>query len=98
LCAKCFDEKCNNCTHNDEERSLLGTWTIDEVSKALEKGYSVVQIYEVCHFKEKSNSLFKEYLKNFMKIKLETFLLQNEYKTIQEYITAIKTCYDRIEP
>ena len=25
LCAKCFDEKCNSCTQNDEERALLGT-------------------------------------------------------------------------
>jgi len=29
LCTKCFDD-------NDEERALLGTWTTDEASKALE--------------------------------------------------------------
>jgi len=44
LCAKCFDKKCNNCTHNDEERALLGTRTTDEVSKALEKGYFIMEI------------------------------------------------------
>jgi hypothetical protein len=60
LCAKCFDEKCNSCTHNDEVRVLLGTWTTDEVSKALEKGYFIMEIYEVWHFKEKSNNLFKD--------------------------------------
>jgi hypothetical protein len=38
LCTKCFDEKCDNCTHTDKERALLGTWTTDEVSKAVEKG------------------------------------------------------------
>ena len=47
LCTKCFDEKCDSCTHNDEERALLGTWTTDEVSKALEKGYIIIEIYEV---------------------------------------------------
>jgi DNA polymerase type B, organellar and viral. len=35
LCTKCFDEKCNNGTHNDEERALLGTWTTEEVFKAV---------------------------------------------------------------
>jgi hypothetical protein len=37
LCTKCFDDKCYTCSHNDEERVLLGTWTTDEVSKAVEK-------------------------------------------------------------
>jgi hypothetical protein len=53
-----------------------------------------MEIYEVWHFKEKSNSLFKEYVKNFMKIKLETSPWQNDFKTIQEYITTIKSCLD----
>ena len=57
LCTKCFDEKCNKCTHNDEERSLLGTWTIDEVSKAVEKGYKIMEVYEVWNFKEKRSML-----------------------------------------
>jgi len=72
LCTNCFDEKCNNCTHTDEERALVGTWTTDEVPKALEKGYEIMEIYEDWHFKEKSKNLFKGYFKNFMKIKLET--------------------------
>jgi hypothetical protein len=53
LCTKCFDVKCNRCTHNNEERALSGTWTTDEVSKAIEKGYLIKEIYEVWHFKEK---------------------------------------------
>ena len=57
LCTKCFDEKCNSCTHNDEERELLRTWTTDEVHKALEKGYSIMQNYEVWHFKKKEQPL-----------------------------------------
>jgi len=58
LCTKCFYEKCNNCTHTNEERSLIGTWTTDEVSKALEKGYKLMEIYEVWHFKEKKERPF----------------------------------------
>ena len=91
LCTKCFDEKCNSCTHNDEERALLGTWTTNEVSKALEKGYSIMDIYGVWHFKEKSNNLFKDYVKDFMKTKLETSPWKNDFSTIQDYIVAVKS-------
>ena len=90
LCTKCFDEKCDKCTHTDEERSLIGTWTTDEVSKALEKGYKIMEIYEVWHFKEKSNDLFKGYVKKFLKIKLETSPWDSNFETVQKYITAVK--------
>jgi hypothetical protein len=92
LCTKCFDEKCYTCTHTDEERSLIGTWTTDEVSKALEKGYKIIEIYEVWHFKEKSVNLFKGYVKDFMKIKLETSPWKDDFETVHDYIGAIKNC------
>lgn len=57
MCTNSFDEKCNNWSHCDEERSLLETWTTDEVSKVIEKGYKILQIYEVWDFKGKSNNL-----------------------------------------
>ena len=92
LCTKCFDEKCNNCTQTNEERSLIVTWTTDEVSKALEKGYKLMEIYKVWHFKEKSNYLSKGYVKKFMKIKLETSPWDSDFETVQDYITAVKNC------
>jgi len=90
LCTKRFDEKCNKCTRTDEERSLIGTWTTDEVSKALEKGYKIMKMYEFWHFKEKSNNLFNGYVKKFMKIKLETSPWESDFNTVQDYITTIK--------
>jgi hypothetical protein len=92
LCTKCFEEKCNNCTHCDEERSLLGTWTTGEVSKAIEKGYEIKEIFEVWNFKEKNNHLFKGHVKDFMKIKLETSPWENNFKSLNAYITGVKTC------
>lgn len=35
------------CTHKDEERSLVGTWSTFELSLALEKGYIIEQVYSV---------------------------------------------------
>ena len=91
LCAKCFDEKFNSY---NSERALLRTWTTDEVSKALRKRYFIMEIYAVWHFKGKSTNLFKDYVKDFMKIKLQTSPWENVIETIHEYITAIKTCLD----
>jgi len=31
----------------DEHRALNGTWVIDEVRLAVEKGYRILEIYEV---------------------------------------------------
>ena len=87
LCVKCAVE--NNqakCTHTDEERAFVGTWSTVEVNKAIEKGYQVEEIYEVWHF-EKSTELWKGYIRDFMKIKLETS--PHNYPTNEVYAAAV---------
>jgi hypothetical protein len=67
------------CQHNDEERSLTGTWVTDDLKKAFEKGYVVQRIYEVWHFDEteqydpktKTGGLFIYYVNTFLKMKQE---------------------------
>ena len=73
LCKTCA-EKMNQgvCKHTEEQRSIIDTWTTDEVSKALEKGYKISRTYEVWHFKKSTDSIFKGYIRRFMKIKLES--------------------------
>lgn len=73
LCKKCAETRNQNkCQHNDTERSFIGTWTTDEVNKAISKGYKILNVYEVWHFDNTSHELFKDYMRRFMKIKLET--------------------------
>ena len=60
-----------SCTHSDAETAIQGTWCSVEVMKALEKGYRILQLHEVWHFPQKTNTLFKEYIDTFAKIKLE---------------------------
>ena len=62
LCRTCMEKRKENCTHNEGEHALYGTWTSIEVQKALEVGYKVLVVYEIYHF-------FK---KNFMKLKQES--------------------------
>ena len=80
LCRTCSENQQQKpCQHNDEERSLTGTWVTDELKKALEKGYVVQRIYEVWHFDEteqydpktKTGGLFTDYVNTFLKMKQE---------------------------
>jgi len=71
-CDQCHEFKSSACQHTDAERSITGLWTTTEIKKALEKGYKIIEIYEVQYFKEKSTDLWKSYINKFMKIKLET--------------------------
>ncbi len=94
LCYTCAKAKIQKCNHSDQERAFIGTWTTDEVNKSIEKGYHIEKIYEVWHFNEKSNHLFKDYVKDFMKIKLETSKWKDDFKTVEEYINAINQKLD----
>lgn len=38
------------CEHTDGECMLRVTWCTPEISKAVEKGYRIPKIHEVCHF------------------------------------------------
>ena len=33
------------CTLSDEERCIVGTWIVDEVCKAVEMGYRLVEVF-----------------------------------------------------
>ena len=72
LCKTCADTLNQDpCTHTDEERAILGTWCHVELMKAIEKGYEVEKIYEVWHWEQTTDELFKPYVNMFLKIKQE---------------------------
>ena len=71
-CQLCYDERNADCTHSDSERAITGLWTTAEMDKALEKSYRIDKIYEVWHFKQSSTDLWNEYVRRFLKLKLET--------------------------
>ncbi|CAG2254278.1 unnamed protein product [Mytilus edulis] len=80
LCRTCADTKHQGkCTHNEQERSITGTYATPEVMVAKEKGYRVLKLYEVWHFPDdtqydkqtNSGGLFTNYVQLFLKIKQE---------------------------
>ncbi|KAK3287636.1 hypothetical protein CYMTET_4860 [Cymbomonas tetramitiformis] len=50
---------------------MVGTWTTVELNKAVEKGYTIIDIYEVKHWKETTIDLFATYIDMFLKLKTE---------------------------
>ena len=85
LCAKCMENMTSDtpCTCTASEREWIGTYTSMELSKAVDKGYKIVKIYEVYNWKKKSvyekncqtkftNGLFTDYIDLFLKVKQES--------------------------
>ena len=48
LCGTCAITENSDCNCTDDERSITGSWTTEEVKLALEKGYRLLKIHEVC--------------------------------------------------
>ena len=79
LCGRCVKEEMDkplldrsyHCPHPDEERALTSTWCSPELQKAVELGYQVLYIYEVWHFDDTCEGLFRDYVNTWLKIKQE---------------------------
>ena len=79
LCRSCVQEHNmrDECHHTDAERAIEGTWVIDEVRLALEKGNRILEIqeiyeYRVTQYKPETGEgqFFVEY-NTFLKLKAE---------------------------
>ncbi|KAK3727632.1 hypothetical protein QZH41_017653 [Actinostola sp. cb2023] len=72
LCKTCAEEQSSvACSHSEKQRAMVGTWTTLELKLAVEKGYTIIQVYEVWHYSESSTLLFSSYILAKMKDKQE---------------------------
>ncbi|XP_062566722.1 uncharacterized protein LOC134229029 [Saccostrea cucullata] len=99
LCRTCAQQQDSTsqdrCQHTDRERSLTGTWVTSELHKALDMGYTLEGIYEVWHFKESSQDLFKKYINTFLKIKQEASGFPPDCKTSEQEQDYIRQIFDK---
>lgn len=80
LCRMCAESlNVFECTHNDNERALIGNWALCEVSLAVRKGYKICEIYELMTFNMsqynpniRKDGIFSEYMRTFLKLKQES--------------------------
>ena len=79
LCAACVVEemvkppleRSYQRAHSNDERVLTGTWCTPELEKAVDLGYEVQYIYEVWHFPQVQEGLFRDCVNMWLKIKQE---------------------------
>ncbi|XP_055387941.1 uncharacterized protein LOC129616346 [Condylostylus longicornis] len=104
LCRSCSEEKCLEecCPHSDEERALIGTWVIVEVVKAIQKGYKVLEIYEVWVYQTTkydknmdTQGLFTNMMNKFIKIKQEASGWPSKCVTNNEKENYVKDFFDK---
>ena len=92
LCRSCAQDQMKECSHDDDERTLNGTWVLNEVQKAVELGYQIKHIYEIWHWdntekydvETKSGGLFTDYINMFLKGKQEASGFPSNVQTSTE--------------
>lgn len=104
LCIKCADVYSRTpCTHTDQQRKWVGTWTTIELQHAVLRGYKILHIFEVWHFNEStqydkstnSGGLFAPYVNMFIKIKQEASGLPPNVQSDAEITQYIDQFYER---
>jgi hypothetical protein len=104
LCRTCAEElnMATECTHTSvKDRALTGTWVMDEVRMAVEKGYKVVEVYEVYEYQTtmydrqtREGGLFVDYINTFLKLKAEASGYPSWVQTRDDEDSYIKTFHD----
>ncbi|XP_052426447.1 uncharacterized protein LOC127968976 [Carassius gibelio] len=96
LCRTCAETQYQGqCQHSDDERIISGVWTSVELSRAIDKGYSVVRIDEVWHFPQTSDTLFSGYVKTFLKFKQEASGFPSHVVTDDEKESYVRDYFEK---
>ena len=103
LCGRCVEEemakplldRSYHCPHPDEERALTSTWCSPELEKAVDLGYQVLYIYEVWHFEETCQGLFRDYVNTWLKVKQEASGWPKDVKTEEDKMNYIHDYYKK---
>lgn len=71
LCRTCMDLRIEGwCTHTDDERWWVDTWTIAGLRYAETLGYCVLEVYECWSYPQGSVDLFRSYMDPFLAAKI----------------------------
>ncbi|XP_054280097.1 uncharacterized protein LOC128998123 [Macrosteles quadrilineatus] len=99
LCRVCGENLSSSgeCHHGVEERALVGTWTMMEIRKAVEKGYTILERYELWQYEMatfQNGGLFTEFIDKFLKTKQEASGYPDWCNTEEEKERYIKDYFD----
>ena len=84
---KPMHERSAVCEHREDQRSMIGTWCTPELEKVLELGYEIEHMYEIWHFPETQEGLFKAYVNKWLKLKKRRVFvwIMTRSSTMQDY-------------
>lgn len=99
LCRMCGENVSSSgeCQHGVEERALVGTWTMNEIRKAVEKGYVILERYELWQYEMatiENGGLFTDFIDKFLKMKQESSGYPSWCKTDEEKERYVKDYFD----
>lgn len=78
--------------------TFVGTWTTIELKKAMEIGYEVLNVYAIVHFEQKRSDLFRGYIQEFYRKKIEaTGWKKLGLKTEQERTSFLREMEQRYD-
>jgi len=80
------------CTHNDNERGWVSTCTSIELAEALDNGYRVTRYFRALHYEKWDDKLFKEYVSEFMSMKIHASGFPEGIDTIEEENKFMEEC------
>jgi len=78
LCKACaIEQNSDVCTHETiADRALLSSWVVDEIRLAVEKGYRLIEVFEVYEYEVTQydpasgrSGLFVEYINTFLSLR-----------------------------
>ena len=76
---------------------MIGTWCTPEIQKAVEKGYEVIKIYQISHFKpgNRRTGLFAEYVNKWLKNKTEAAGWPKDCVTVEKKAEYVRLYEER---
>ena len=80
------------CKHSDKNRQYVQTCTHIELNEALDAGYQVKRIFHVLQYDQFDDNIFKEYVREFFKIKLEASGFDNDIDTEEKQEQFLQEC------
>ena len=97
LCRTCAqtENQTSSCNHTDEERALSGCWVSIELLKAIERGYIVAKVDEVWHFLQRTDMLFCDYVKKFLRLKQQASGYPSNVITDADKASYINEYYEK---
>ena len=101
LCKKCAKMYPENdlinhymCKHSEEERQFVSTCTSIELNECLQVGYKVKRVFRVLEYKNFDDTIFRGYVREFFKIKLEASGFEKEFDTLEKQDQFLIECLE----